>query len=236
MNGQARPPQLTGALLEWQDRGMDARAVAPDGSPVLLYRRLPAADEPAIIDSAIPRHSAILELGAGAGRITRELVKRGHEVVAVDESSEMLTDITGAECVLAKIEGLNLGRRFHVVLLGSHLINTSDDAQRSAFVAACARHAAADGVVLIERHDPDWADTAHEGSQERGGVRLALTDVKRHPPYVSAVMSYEIDGVEFRQPFTARILDDAALAEELRRHGLQLTRHLTRTWIVAEPA
>jgi hypothetical protein len=49
-------------------------AVAPDGSPVLVYRRLWPGDEPEVIRAAVPSGAHILELGAGAGRITHPLV------------------------------------------------------------------------------------------------------------------------------------------------------------------
>ena len=82
--------------------------IAPDGSPVLLYARLPALGEAELIHAAVPEGSRILELGAGAGRITHELIALGHEVVAVDNSSAMLAFIRGAETVLADMETLDL--------------------------------------------------------------------------------------------------------------------------------
>jgi len=63
-------------------------------------------------------------VGCGTGRITHPLVALGHPVVAVDESPEMLAHVRDAEKVCARIEHLALGRRFDVVLLASHLINT----------------------------------------------------------------------------------------------------------------
>src|SRR5919198_5137029 len=51
--------------------------VAPDGSPVEIYRRLPATGEPELIHGAIPAGASILELGCGAGRITHELIRLG---------------------------------------------------------------------------------------------------------------------------------------------------------------
>ena len=93
--------------------------IAPDGSPVEVYLRLPPGDEPDIIHAAVPEGAAILELGCGAGRLTRTLVALGHPVVAVDESPEMLSHIRGAEAVLADIETLELKRQFAVVLLAS---------------------------------------------------------------------------------------------------------------------
>jgi SAM-dependent methyltransferase len=210
-------------------------AVTPDGSPVLLYRRVPPSDEPLVIDSAVQPGSAILELGAGAGRVTRALVDLGHRVVAVDQSAEMLRWVQGAETVVADIEGLELGRRFDAVVLGSHLVNTDDATTRAAFLATCRRHVADDGLVLIEHHPEDWAATASESRTEVEGVVLSLTEVRRAPPLVSATMIYEIDGQTFRQPFVARVFSAAELDSELDGAGLRLARRLTPTWVSAVP-
>ncbi|SEP52108.1 hypothetical protein SAMN04489732_118204 [Amycolatopsis saalfeldensis] len=63
----------------------------------------------------------------------------GHRVVAVDDSPEMLAHVRGAETVCARIGDLRLGRRFDVVLLGSHLLNTPDPAQARALLATARR-------------------------------------------------------------------------------------------------
>ena len=85
---------------------------------------LPPMGEPGTVHAAVPAGAEILELGAGAGRVTQPLLELGHPVVAVDESAEMLARIRGAETVLARIQELRLGRRFDVVLLASFLVNT----------------------------------------------------------------------------------------------------------------
>jgi len=99
-------------------RGSGPGAITPDGCAVELYELLPPGEEPAIVHTAVPPGASILELGAGAGRMTHPLLRLGHPVVAVDESPEMLARIHGAETVRAKIQSLDLGRRFDVVLLG----------------------------------------------------------------------------------------------------------------------
>jgi SAM-dependent methyltransferase len=209
--------------------------IAPDGSPVLLYRRLSAGVEPALIDSAVAPHSTILELGAGAGRITHALIDLGHRVVAVDQSRQMLRWVRGAETIVADIEALDLGRRFDAVVLGSHLVNTADDRTRADFLATCRRHVADAGVVLVEHYESDWAQTAEGSRSERAGVVLTLTDVIREPPFVSATMVYDIEDRTYRQPFVARVLSGDELSTELERSALRLRRHLTPGWAEAVP-
>ena len=118
------------------DRGSGPGAITPDGCAVDLYALLPPMGEPELVHAAIPAGASILELGAGAGRMTARLVELGHPVVAVDESAEMLAHVRGAETVRARIQDLELGRRFDAVLLASFLVNTPDRALRGAFLRA----------------------------------------------------------------------------------------------------
>jgi hypothetical protein len=146
----------------------------------------------------------------------------------------MLGHVRGAETVQAPIEGLDLGRRFPCVLLASHLVNTADPVQRRAFLETCARHVAADGVVLLERHEPGWAP--EEGVRgTTGEVTIALEDVWAQPPRVSATVRYEAEGQTWRHSFDARIFDDDDLDGELRGAGLRLSRVLDErgTWAEA---
>jgi SAM-dependent methyltransferase len=219
--------------------GTGPGVITPDGCAVDFYARIAAMGEPEIVHDAIPAGASILELGCGAGRVTHPLVALGHPVTAVDESPEMLAHVRGAETVCARIEELALGRRFDVVLLASHLINADDDAVRSAFLAACLRHVADDGSVIIQQQAPGWFADAADAESIRDGIVIRVRDVSRPAPgLVSATMEY-VDGDRvWTHAFTARRLDDAALAAVLEGSGLRLDRYLTedRSWLRAEPA
>jgi SAM-dependent methyltransferase len=210
--------------------------VAPDGSPVELYVRLAPAGEPELIHAAVAPGSAILELGCGAGRVTHPLLALGHPVVAVDNSSEMLARVRGAETVLGEIETLDLGRRFSAVVLASNFVNEPDAERRRRLLEVCARHVEPDGVVLLERTPPEWRPEA--GETERGEVTIALREPLQDGKLVSATMEYRIDGRVWRQPFTMYLLDDDELADALAEAGLQLDGFLDedRAWIRAVPA
>jgi SAM-dependent methyltransferase len=207
--------------------------VAPDGSPVLLYRRLRPIGEPEVIASAVAAGATILELGAGAGRITHALADLGYRVTAVDQEPAMLQWIQHAETVAADIETLDLGRRFDAVILGSHLVNVPDLALRATFLASGARHLADSGSLLIEHHPVDWAETAAESWSTVDGIELGLTEVRRDPPFVSAVSVYVVDGQTFRQPFTAEVLSEEGLAAAIAAVGLRPGRRLGPTWLEA---
>ncbi|MDP8911564.1 MAG: class I SAM-dependent methyltransferase [Actinomycetota bacterium] len=211
-------------------------AVAPDGSPVELYALLPPLGEAELVHAAIPPRSRILELGCGAGRITRGLVALGHRVVAVDESADMLAHVQGAETVHSRIEELDLARRFDAVVLAGNLINVDSEDARQAFLDACRRHVADGGVIVIQRL-PLRDDAWHERTSAIGPVRTTLRDVARSGAVVSAVVEYEAGERRWRHRFTSRLIDDdeldAALAgARLRRRDWLDDRHL---WLTAEP-
>jgi len=206
---------------------------------------MPARDEPEIIDRAGPPNASILELGCGAGRVTHPLVALGHSVVAVDESPEMLAHVRGARTVRASIEGLDLGMRFDVVVLSSHLVNVPDDDQREAFLATCARHVLETGCVVIQRHPVSWFDTLAPSRRSRstgdGGdiVTFVLDGISRPAPdLVAATVEYDVGDRRWTQSFVARRLDDADLRLALAAVGLVLDEaYLTDDggWVRARP-
>ena len=207
----------------------------PDGSPIEFYRLLPAMGEPELIHSVIPAGAAVLELGCGAGRITRGLIALGHPVTAVDNSAEMLGLVGTGETVLADIETLDLGRVFGCVLLMSNLINND---VRDALLRTCRRHVAADGVVVLERMDPQPRWGSSEG--EYGPFHIEV-ELQPDGDSLRGVVVYSLpDGRSWTHRFGlgGRILDDDALRTDLETAGLRLERIFgpKRRWCLARPA
>ena len=209
-----------------------APGYAPDGSPVALYALLPAGPEVDVVASVVPAGSTLLELGCGAGRLTRALVARGYTVTAVDNSAEMLALVDDAETVLADITELELGRTFDAVLLASRLVH--DDAG-DAFLAACARHVRPGGFVLIERHAPEWVRTTTPTMSERDGVRFELLDVEHDGDELRATMRYTTATDTWEHAFSVTAIDDDEFARRLAAAGLTFSRFLddARQWAEA---
>jgi hypothetical protein len=92
--------------------------LAPDGSPVTFYRRLPAMGEPELIHAVIPPGASVLDLGCGP------LLALGHSVAGIDNGRAMIAALpAGIEGIVADARTVRLGRRFGAVLLASHLLN-----------------------------------------------------------------------------------------------------------------
>lgn len=210
--------------------GTGPGAITADGCPVELWATLPAGDAPAILEAALPARASVLDLGAGAGRLTHPLIAAGHPVTAVDESPEMLACIEGAETVCSTIEDLELGPRFDAVLLASHLVNVPDDEKRHRLLVACRRHLAPGGILLIQRYTRRWADAAGGVVDLGAGVTYELS-VTATPSADSALRSvvaaYTLGAKRWEQSYVTRLLDDHDLGVDLGHAELRLGRWLT---------
>jgi SAM-dependent methyltransferase len=225
-------------MEEEPERNMSnvADQVAPDGSPVAVYRALPPRFGFDPVFDALSAPTTVLDLGCGVGRLANLLAADGHQVTGVDESEQMLQHLDQAVTpVAAAIEGLRLGRHFEVVVLASHLINVPDPALRSAFLAAAAEHVARDGSVLIEHYGADPRALDDHPERLVGGVGIRLRILDRRGSTVDGEVTYRVDDHTWVQRFTAEMLDEEVLAAALRDAGLRVVRTLSRTWLEATP-
>lgn len=183
--------------------------------PTLLIRRRRPIGE--------PRHATGT---AGAGRIVAGLLELG---VDISDVRQAVLDPDGP---LDDLDGASFAGPFDIVVLGSHLVNAVEDARRHAFLALAARHLAPGARLFVEHHPLDWAETA-EPTRPTPGATLGMVEVRRHPPFVSAVSVYDAGGRVVRQPFTARVLSDADLDDALAGAGLVRVARLGPTWLEA---
>jgi SAM-dependent methyltransferase len=210
--------------------------VAPDGSPVAFYRRLPDEGEAALIHALVPAGATILDLGCGPGRIAAPLADLGHPVTGVDDGPGMIAALPATvEGIVGDARRIRLGRRFDVVLLASHLVNAPDDGP--AFAETARAHLATGGLVIGETYPPGWDPAESLGRERRiGDARVELTRATVTGDLLEAEVRYGVDGMEWRQTFTARLLDESGLRALLQAAGLRFDRWLDRPgWFVASP-
>jgi hypothetical protein len=163
---------------------------------------------------------------AGAGRLAQALHELGVPVEDIRQA------VIGPDGPIGDLEAIELGSAFDVVVLGSHLVNNASADRRAAFLALATRHLAAAGRLLVEHHPIDWAETA-EPTRPTPGASVGMVDVRRHPPFVSAVSVYDVGGRILRQPFTALVLSEADLDAVLAGAGLMRRARLGPTWLEA---
>jgi SAM-dependent methyltransferase len=211
--------------------------VAPDGSPVAFYTRLPATGEPELIHGVLAPGSSVLDLGCGPGRIAGPLADLGHPVTGVDDGSGMIAALpVGVAGVVADARTVRLGRRFDAVLLASHLVNAPDDGP--AFVATAAAHVEPGGVVIGETYPPGWDPAPTVGRETRlGDARITLLRADVVGDRIEAEVRYGVDDLEWTQPFSARLLDEDGVRTLLADQGLTFECWLDRAgWFLARPA
>jgi SAM-dependent methyltransferase len=211
--------------------------VAPDGSPVAFYRRLPATGEPELIASLVTPGGTILDLGCGPGRIAGPLAAMGYRVTGIDNGAGMVAALPpGVDGVVADATTVRLWRGFDAVLLASHLVNDPD--RGVAFAHTAATHVAPSGIVIGETYPPGWDPEAAVGQTTRlGDASVRLERARVDGDRLTAEVRYGVDGVEWSQPFTARVLDERAIRRLLADAGLRFDRWLDRPgWFAARPA
>jgi len=210
--------------------------VAPDGSPVAFYRRLPATGEPDLIDGLLPRPATILDLGCGPGRIAGPLAALGHAVTGVDNGEGMIAALPpGVEGIVGDAATIRLGRTFDAVLLVSHLVN--DPEAGLGIAATAAAHVTPGGLVIGQTYPPGWDPTAGLGVVTHlDDAEIVMTSATVRGDRLRAAVRYGVDGRTWEQPFEARLLDEDGLRDLLARAGLRLDRWLERPgWFVAAP-
>jgi SAM-dependent methyltransferase len=210
--------------------------VAPDGSPVAFYRRLPAMGEPELVAGVVPAGSTILDLGCGTGRIAGPLAALGYRVTGVDNGSGMIAELPdGVDGIVADATSLRLDTRFGAVLMASHLVNDPDHGL--AFAETAAAHVVDGGYVIGETYPPGWQAHAAVGrTSHLGDATVTLLRADVVGDLLDAEVRYGVDGMEWTQPFVARVLDGSALRDLLTAAGLAFERWLDRPgWFVARP-
>jgi hypothetical protein len=192
--------------------------VEPRTRSLLIRRRRPIA-EPAGDD-------ATLTGTTGAGRIVHALADLGIDLGSLEQL------LVEPEPTVRALDRVDVRATFPLVALGSHLVNRPEEPIRSALVRLAIRHLAPGGRLLVEHHPAEWAESAGEVQATPGGAP-GMLEIRRDPPFVSAVSVYDAGGHEVRQPFTARVLSDAELGAELEAAGLEVEQRLGPTWIAA---
>jgi len=127
----------------------------PDEGFAELYAQLPDATDLfpwlGLAQAAAP---PVLYLGIGTGRLAVPLHGAGIELVGVDSHPGMLARLRprlpDTELVQSRIEDLDLGRQFDLVIVPSNILCFVDR------LRAAASHVAADGSLAFELTNPYW--------------------------------------------------------------------------------
>lgn len=136
------------------NRWLQTRQVSGDAYDAPYERRAAAGEdvhgEANFVQRFAPR--SVLDAGCGTGRVSRELARRGIDVVGIDIDPEMLATARSKspdiEWHLADLQTVDLSRRFDaIVMAGNVMIFLAPDTEQ-AVVTNLARHLHPDGVLI----------------------------------------------------------------------------------------
>jgi SAM-dependent methyltransferase len=130
--------------------------------------------------------SAVLDVGAGTGRVALDLARRGHEVVALDRDAALLDALRersaglAVTTVAADARGFALGRRFGLIVVAMQTVQLLGGPEGRARFLACARDHLAPGGLLaaaladaLEAFDAEHDQPPMPDLREVGGVVYA---------------------------------------------------------------
>jgi SAM-dependent methyltransferase len=149
--------------------------------------------------------SPILDVGAGTGRVSLDLARRGHEVVALDVSAELLDALgeraTGlpVTTVASDARDFAVDRRFPLVVVPMQTLQLLGGADgRARFLARARDHLATGGLIAVALADAlECFDEEHD---------------QPPPPDMR-----DIDGVVYAsRPVAVRDLGDRAAIDRVR--------------------
>jgi SAM-dependent methyltransferase len=217
--------------------GQPPADVAPDGSPVVIYRALPAEPSFTPFLAVVRPPATVLDLGCGTGRLANLLAARGFAVTGVDAAPAMLAALAPAvHAVEGRIEEVRLGTRFDVVVLASQLVNDPDPDRRQALLATAREHVTDDGAVYLEHLEEDLLAGARTRDATLGRVAVSFRIGAVRGREFDGEVHYRLDGRTWTQRFTSVVLDAASLERELVAVGLTPRRGLSPSWLRAAPA
>jgi len=127
----------------------------PDEGFAELYAQLPdATDLSPWLELANAAAPPVLYLGIGTGRLAVPLHAAGIELVGVDSHPGMIERLRrrlpATELIRSRIEDLNLGRQFALVIVPSNILCFVDR------LRSAGDHVAADGSLAFELTNPYW--------------------------------------------------------------------------------
>lgn len=153
-------------------------------------------------------------LGIGAGRLAVPLQGAGIQLVGVDSHPLMLDRlrqrIPGTELIQSRIEDLDLGRRFGLVMVPSNILQTVAQLRHAA------DHVVAGGLLAAELSNPHWLQA---GAGD--GVRVQALDGNQARLEIDYLLT---SGDTYTQEATIQLIWPDEVERWLGAAGLRLRR------------
>jgi SAM-dependent methyltransferase len=186
----------------------------------------------------------VLDVGAGTGRVTLDLARHGHTVVALDRKPELLAALRERAAalpvatVVADARAFELGRRFPLIVVPMQTVQLLGGPEPRGRFLACARaHLEAGGVLAValaealdafdQEHDqPPLPDLREVDEVVFSSRPVAVIDEGEYVAIHRIRETVDIDGNRTAADDVVRLdrVSAAMLAEEAEAHGLAAER------------
>ena len=203
-----------------------------------------AEDLPLWRDLAVVHGGPVLDIGAGTGRVTLDLARAGHRVVALDRNPILLAALRERAgglpigVVEADARDFDLGRRFPLIVVPMQTIQLLGGREERARFLACARaHLEPGGVVALalaealdafdaEHDQPPLPDLREVNEVVFSTRPVAVVDEGERVSIHRIRETVDIAGNRTATPDVVRLdrVRAADLAEEGEAHGLVAER------------
>ena len=188
-------------------------------------------------------HGPVLDVGAGTGRVTLDLARRGHEVVALDADASLLAALREraggllVDTVHCDARELEIDRRFPLIIVPMQTLQLlGGSAGRTAFLTRARAHLTGDGVVAIAIADAlegaavgEYSEPPRPEMREIDGIvyssrAVAITDEGDRCAIFRIRETVDEVGAHTSQENVVRLdaLDPATLEGEGRAAGLRI--------------
>jgi SAM-dependent methyltransferase len=159
------------------------------------------ADLPLWRELAAREAGPLLDVGAGTGRVARDLAAHGHAVTALDVDPELLAALDAraggaVRCVVADAQDFDLGERFGLIVAPMQTVQLLPD--RAAFLRCARAHLAPGGL-------------------------LAAAVADELVPFEGPLPDPDVLGRYVSQPTAVRVAGGVARLERLRDDGETVT-------------
>jgi len=185
----------------------------------------------------------VLDVGAGTGRVTLDLARRGHEVVALDADASLLAALREraggllVDTIHADARTLDLEQRFPLIIVPMQTLQLlGGSAGRTAFLTRARAHLTDDGIVAMAIADAlegaavgEYSEPPRPEMREIDGIvyssrAVAITDEGERCAIFRIRETVDHVGAHTSQENVVRLdaLDPATLEGEGRAAGLRV--------------
>jgi len=185
----------------------------------------------------------VLDVGAGTGRVTLDLARRGHEVVALDADASLLAALREraggllVDTIHADARTLDLEQRFPLIIVPMQTLQLlGGSAGRTAFLTRARAHLTDDGIVAMAIADAlegaavgEYSEPPRPEMREIDGIvyssrAVAITDEGDRCAIFRIRETVDEVGAHTSQENVVRLdaLDPATLEGEGRAAGLRV--------------